>query len=443
MNRTAIKVSQVLKSASPLSTGNVSMPTTAFKVLCIGAGTGGISAASTLSKKLGINEVGIIEPSENHYQQPMWTLVGAGLKKFSDTETKMSEIMPERAKWIKEKAASIDPEKKLVVLSNGLTVSYEYLILAPGIELNFGGVEGLKDAIGKDGVASNYSPHYVESTFKFIKEFKGGNALFTMPASPIKCPGAPQKIAYLAEEMFRDQGVRKNTNVGYYTGIGKIFGIDKYANSMWNVANKRGINVNLLHDLVKVDPTTKEATFKILGDGPNANTLVKQKYDFLHVTPPMKPYDFLKNSGLVNKGGFVDVNNETLQHTKYSNIYAIGDCNSAPTSKTAAAACVQANVVKTNLLNKIFNGISEPVIKYDGYTSCPLITGKNSVVLAEFSGYTGKPKETFFYNQGKESKFSYWLTADVLPQVYWKLLTTGQWAGPSSVRPILNPLNSN
>ncbi|PVU87466.1 hypothetical protein BB561_006316 [Smittium simulii] len=157
----------------------------------------------------------------------------------------------------------------------------------------------------------------------------------------------------------------------------------------------------------------------------------------------MKPVDFLKNSSVVNAAGFVDVNNGTLQHNKYDNVYAIGDCNSAPTSKTAAAACVQAYVVKNNLFNKITNNTNFSPLSYNGYTSCPLITGKDSVVLAEFSGYSGKPIETFFYNQAKESKFSYWMTADVLPQVYWNMLTAGKWNGPLKIRKFLNPLNIN
>ncbi|KAJ2382652.1 hypothetical protein GGI23_007315, partial [Coemansia sp. RSA 2559] len=301
---------------------------------------------------------------------------------------------------------------------------------------------GLKEAIGKNGVASNYSPTYVQKTFEFLQNVKGGNALFTMPATPIKCAGAPQKIAYLADELFREKRVRDNIAINYYTALGKIFAVDKYANAMNAVAKSRNINVNLFHDLVEVDGAAKKATFKVLGSGPNSGETVSVPYEFLHVTPPMKPFDFIKNSKLANAAGFVDVNQHTLQHSKYPNIYSLGDCSSLPTSKTAAAAAAQSLVLKQNLFNQI-KGNKEPAAHYDGYTSCPLVTGKHKLVLAEFSGYTGSPHETFFFNQANEHAFSYWLTADILPEIYWKSMLKGTWNGPSSIRKVANPTGAN
>ncbi|KAJ2167357.1 hypothetical protein GGH16_003923 [Coemansia sp. RSA 560] len=263
-----------------------------------------------------------------------------------------------------------------------------------------------------------------------------------MPATPVKCAGAPQKIAYLADELFRAKGIRNQVDVNYYTALGKIFAIDKYADAMNAVAKSRDISVNLFHDLVAVDGPAKQATFKILGSGPRAGESVTVPYEFLHVTPPMKPYDFIKRSALANAAGFVDVNQHTLQHSKFSNVYALGDCSSLPTSKTAAAAAAQSRVLKHNLLSQI-KGSSVPALEYDGYTSCPLVTGKHKLVLAEFSGYTGTPQETFFFNQANEHAFSYWLTADVLPAVYWNSMLKGTWNGPSAIRKVANPTSAN
>ncbi|OLY81104.1 Sulfide:quinone oxidoreductase, mitochondrial, partial [Smittium mucronatum] len=434
--------SSISKAASILDNPLAGGVSRSFKVLTIGAGTGGISVTATLANKLGKGEVGVIEPSQEHYQQPLWTLVGAGIKPFSSSVRKMSDIIPERATWIKSGAVSVDPEAKRVTLANGETVSYEYLVIASGLENNLDQISGLPQALGKDGVCSNYDPNSVLLTPKFLNEFKGGEALFTMPASPIKCPGAPQKIAYLAEEKFRDNGVRDNSNVSYYSGIGKIFGIEKYANSLWEVANKRNINVNLLHDLVAIDGAKKEASFKVL-DG--SNEIVKKKYDFIHVTPKMSPHQYLRSSGkkLANDAGYVTVDSQTMQHVVYNNIYAIGDCSSAPTSKTAAAAVVEAFVVKSNLYDRILGRKNSSQLTYNGYTSCPLFTSKNSTIMAEFSGYTGSPIESLFYNQAKESKLSYWIVADLVPEIYWKLHVKGLWNGPSEFKPLTNPFNNN
>ncbi|KAJ2001209.1 hypothetical protein GGI02_001040 [Coemansia sp. RSA 2322] len=413
-----------------------------YKVVVVGGGAGGLAVSSTLSQKLGKNEVSVIEPSATHYQQPLFTFVGGGLKSFDEAHRPTSEVVSPDAQWINQAAAHIDPDNNTITLADGAKVSYEYLVVAAGIELNFAGIKGLESSIGKNGVASNYSPHYVQNTYEFLQNVREGNALFTMPATPIKCAGAPQKIAYLADELFCEKGIRDKVAVNYYTALGKIFAIDKYANAMNEVARSRDISVNLFHDLVEVDGAGKKATFKILGSGPQAGETVVVPYEFLHVTPPMKPFDFIKNSAIANGAGYVDVNQGTLQHTKYPNVYAIGDCSSLPTSKTAAAAAAQSSVLKHNLLNQI-RGTAAPAAEYNGYTSCPLVTGKHKLVLAEFSGYTGAPHETFFFNQAKEHAFSYWLTADVLPAVYWSSMLKGTWDGPATIRKVANPTSAN
>lgn len=413
-----------------------------YKLVVIGGGAGGLAVSSTLSEKLGNKEVAVIEPSSLHYQQPLFTFVGGGLKDMKETVRPTDEVISPSAQWVKQAAAEVDPENNTVTLADGSKVSYEYLVVAAGIELNFAGVKGLDAAIGKNGVASNYSPQYVQNTYEFLQNVREGNALFTMPSTPIKCAGAPQKIAYLADELFRQKGIRDKVTMNYCTALGKIFAIDKYANAMNGVAKERDIDVNLFHDLVEVDGAGKKATFKILGEGPKAGETVTVPYEFLHVTPPMKPYDFIKSSKIANQAGYVDVDKGTLQHTKYSNIYALGDCSSLPTSKTAAAVAAQSSVLKHNLLNQILNN-NDPKLEYDGYTSCPLVTGKHKLVLAEFSGYTGTPHETFFFNQAKEHAFSYWVTADVLPRIYWNSMLKGNWAGPSSIRKVVNPTGAN
>lgn len=224
--------------------------------------------------------------------------------------------------------------------------------------------------MGKNGVTSNYSAQSVEKTNEFIKSFKGGNALFTMPSTPIKCAGAPQKIMYLADEQWRKANVRSQTNIQYFTGLGKIFAVDKYANQLLKICKARNLNINYFTDLAEIKPETREAVFNILA-GEAKGTTLTLPYDFLHVTPPMGAPDFIKASALANADGWVDVNKETLRHNKFNNVYALGDCSSLPTSKTAAAITSQSAVVKSNLLGDIYND-NRDAAKYDGYTSCPV-----------------------------------------------------------------------
>ncbi|KAG0023356.1 hypothetical protein BGZ80_009668 [Entomortierella chlamydospora] len=402
-----------------------------YKVVVVGGGSAGISVASTLAETLGDKAVAVIEPSDVHYYQPLWTFVGAGLKTFDESKMPMSEVIPEKAQWIKDSVASFSPNQNTVVLANGESISYDYLVVAAGIQVNWGKIKNLPQTLGKNGVTSNYSSDSVEKTDEFIKAFKGGNALFTMPSTPIKCAGAPQKIMYLAEEQWRKAGIRSQTDIKYFTGLGKIFAIDKYANELLKVCKSRNLNVNYFTDLAEIKPESREAVFNVLG-GEAKGTQLTLPYDFLHVTPPMGAPDFIKGSPLANGDGWVDIDKETLRHNKFSNVYALGDCSSLPTSKTAAAITAQSAVLKNNLLGDIFG--DKQVAKYDEYTSCPLITGSETLILAEFSGYSGQPQETFPFDQSKERYSTYLLTKEIIPEIYWKYMMKGNWDGPAKFR---------
>ncbi|CAO3587658.1 unnamed protein product [Absidia cylindrospora] len=400
-----------------------------FKVVVIGGGPGGLSVSSTVSNLLGKNQVAVIEPSSTHYYQPLWTYVGGGLKDFSELSKPMGSLMPKDAEWIQDKVTKLDPDNNQVQLSNGETIGYDYLVVAAGIQINWDQVKGLKDALGKDGVTSNYSPESVQKTYPFIQDFKGGNAVFTFPNTPLKCPGAPTKITFLAEEAFRLQGVRDKTNVIYNTSLGKIFGVDHYGKILQQLADERGIKVNFQTELLEIDSDNKEATFR----NNATNESHKQPYDFLHVAPPQGPPTFIKESKLADAAGWVDVSKDTLRHNKYNNVFALGDCSSLPTSKTAAAITGESGVLKHNLIADLKSKKVEQAV-YDGYTSCPLIVGRKQLILAEFSGYTGKPLETFPVDQRQITNIGQFLNKEVIPSLYWTALLDGSWTGPSGVR---------
>ncbi|CAG8617352.1 9985_t:CDS:2 [Paraglomus brasilianum] len=403
-----------------------------YQVVVVGGGTGGLAVSSTLSEVLGRNAVAVIEPAS---YQPLWTLVGGGVKPFSASSKPVSEVMPPNVSWIKNKAIEVKPESNFVVLQDGQQIKYDYLVVAAGIQLNWNKVKGLPEALGNNGVSSNYAEDSVEKTWKFIQEFKGGNAVFTMPSTPIKCPGAAIKIAYLAEDHFRNAGVRQSTRVIYNTGMGKIFSVEKYANSLLRVAKDRGIEVNLSSELVEIRADRKEAVFKSNKTGEESVL----PYDFLHAVPPMGPPDFIAKSNIGNAAGWVDVDQYTLQHNKYPNIYSLGDSSSVPTSKTAAAIAVQSGVLKHNLLSAMRGNLTPlTAAKYDGYCSCPLFVGRDQLILAEFNGFNATPMETFPFDQGKERGSMYFLTKEIIPEIYWRGLLKGTWVGPGRFRSYFN-----
>ncbi|MDR4509917.1 MAG: NAD(P)/FAD-dependent oxidoreductase [Candidatus Brocadiaceae bacterium] len=390
-----------------------------YQVVIVGGGAAGITVAAQLRRNSHPPEIAIIEPSEKLYYQPIWTLVGAGVfpKEVSERETK--DFVPAGVDWIQDTVVQFDPDKNHLTTESGKSIEYSYLVIAAGIQLDWGKIPGLKESMGKNGVCSNYSYETVGSTWESIQNFRGGTAIFTQPGTAIKCGGAPQKICYLAEHYFRKSGVREKSDIIFALPQGVIFAVKKYADALMRVVERKGIDVKFQHNLAGLRPDKKEAVFKKIDTGEE----VVMKYDMIHVAPPMSAPDFLKKSSLGDGDGWVDVNKDTLQHNRYENVFGIGDCSSLPTSKTGAAIRKQAPVLVNNLLSKM-NG-SPLGETYDGYTSCPLVTGYGSLILAEFD-YDKNPKETFPFDQSQERYSMYALKAYVLPRMYWHGMLRGR-----------------
>ena len=392
------------------------------QILIVGGGNAGISVASQLLRRNKALEIAIIEPSENHYYQPAWTLVGGGVFNVKDTIHKEAEVMPKAVKWIKKKAASFQPENNIVVLEDNEMVSYEYLIVAPGIQLNWNAIKGLKETLGSNGVCSNYNVETASYTWQCIRNFKGGKALFTNPDTPVKCGGAPHKIMWLAADYFKKHRVFDKASIQYWSGGTRLFGVEKYEQTLKKVAKRDNVEMHFYTRLVEIDGPNKKA--KLVGFGAdNKDKEYTIDFDMIHVTPPQSAPDFIRNSALANAAGWVDVNKHTLQHIKYSNIFSLGDASSLPTSKTGAAIRKQAPVLVANLL-ALMDG-KKLASSYNGYTSCPVVTGYGKLVLCEFD-YDNEPVETFPFDQSKERWSMYQLKRKVLPWLYWHKILQGK-----------------
>lgn len=392
-----------------------------YRIVIVGGGAAGISVAARLSRALGKNaNIAIIEPSSDHYYQPGWTLVGGGTFRLEATRRQESTLIPRHVIWLQDSVVAFDPDNHSVETAKGQRIGYDYLVVAAGLQINWNKVEGLPESIGRGGVCSNYSYQTVSSTWESIRNFSGGNAIFTHPATPVKCGGAPQKIMYLADDAFRRQKVRENSRVIFAIANPNLFQVERYRVVLEQVAAERGIETLFLHDLVRIDSAAKEAVFRKL----NTSEEVVLPYNLLHVTPPMGPPDFIRASPLADAAGWVDVHKHTLRHVRYPNVFALGDCSNLPTSKTAAAIRKQAPVVAQNLVA----AMNEQTLpgSYDGYTSCPLVTGYGKMVLAEFD-YDKTPQETFPFDQARE-RWSMWLLKKyLLPPMYWYGMLRGRF----------------
>ncbi|MFJ8438913.1 NAD(P)/FAD-dependent oxidoreductase [Kitasatospora griseola] len=397
------------------------MATQHHRIVIIGGGTAGITVAARL-RRAGERDVAVLDPSERHYYQPLWTLVGGGRAPLAQSVRPQASVMPKGVRWIRRAALAIDPEAQEVTLDGGGTVSYDQLVVCPGIQLDWDRIPGLEAGLGKNGLSSNYSFQHAPATWRFIRETRSGSAVFSMPAGAIKCGGAPQKIAYLAADYWREQGVLDKIDVHLVIPGAAIFGVPEFARVLDGVVRRYGIKVHYGSEVTEVRPDAREVVVTAL-DGSGTTTL---PYDMAHLVPPQSAPDWIKRSPLAgadDPAGYVEIDKHTMRHVRYPNVWALGDAGSSPNSKTGAAVRKQAPVVVENLL-AVLNG-REPTAGYQGYSSCPLTTARNRMLLAEFD-YSGRPTPSIpVIDTVRERADMWYLKRHGLPFLYWNLMLRG------------------
>jgi len=393
------------------------------RIVIIGGGSAGISIAARL-RRAGQDDVAVIEPSDIHYYQPLWTLVGGGVSSLANTRRSETSVMPRGVRWIQDKAVEIDPDQREVSISSGAKISYDYLVVCPGLEMAWDLVPGLEDAVHTPFASSNYVAELAPKTWELVRKFRGGTALFAAPGTPIKCPGAPQKAAYLSADYWQKSGTLANTDLVFATGAGGIFGVPEFAKVLTSVIERYGIDARFSHELVEVDPGKRAATFEITT--PDGKTRQSITYDLLHTAPPQRAPKFVRDSPLADPAspfGWVSVDRHTLRHTSYPEVFSLGDVCNAPTSKTGAAIRKEAPVVIANLLSAIND--KELTARYDGYAACPFTTARGKMLLAEFD-YSLTPHPTVPLINTKKERYDMWLLKRFgLPFFYWNFMLRG------------------
>ncbi len=388
-------------------------------ILIVGGGTAGITLGARLRRTLGGSSLAVIEPSDRHYYQPLWTLVGGGVFDKRKSERREESLIPKGAAWVRDAVTEFLPDENEVVTAGGRRIGYDFLVVAPGIQIDWDAIPGLAESVGGDSVCSIYSYETVDRTWELIRGFRGGTAVFTFPSTPIKCPGAAQKIMYLADDHWRKSRVRDRSRLVFGSAAPSIYGVEQYAKTLRKVVERKGIETRFRHELVEIRPQAREAVFENLDTGDQAVI----SYDLLHVAPPQSAPDFVKRSPLAAESGWVELDKHTLQHVRYPNVFGAGDATSLPTAKTGAAVRAQAKVLAENLL-AAREGRELPA-RYDGYTACPIVTGYGKLVLAEFD-YDLNLKETFPFDQSKERYSMYLMKKRGLPLLYWQGMMRGR-----------------
>ncbi|SIO14307.1 bifunctional protein tyrosine phosphatase family protein/NAD(P)/FAD-dependent oxidoreductase [Vannielia litorea] len=396
-----------------------------YDVVIVGAGAAGIATASSLKARKPDLEIAVIDPADIHYYQPGWTMVGGGIFDASETAKTMGSLIPRGVHWIKSAVAAFEPKDNAVVLDGCRVIKYTRLVVCPGLKLAWDKIKGLEDTLGRNGVTSNYRYDLAPYTWKLVQGLKKGRAIFTQPPMPIKCAGAPQKALYLSANAWERAGMLSDIRIDFMNAGGVLFGVKDYVPALMSYVERYKANLNFFHNLKSIDGEARTATFSVTR--PDEEPVeVTEEFDMIHVCPPQVAPDFIRVSPLADAAGWVDVDQSTLRHKDYENIWSLGDVMNAPNAKTAAAARVQAAIVAQNLADDI-DGRS-PSVVYNGYGSCPLTVERGKIVLAEF-GYGGALLPSFptwMIDGTKPTRAAWLLKEKVLPPVYWKAMLRGR-----------------
>jgi sulfide:quinone oxidoreductase len=403
-------------------------------IVIIGGGAAGIAVASSLLSRDAGLDVAIIDPADIHYYQPGWTMVGGGVFDAETTAKTMGSLIPKGVHWIKAGVAAFEPKDNAVILDGCRVVKYQRLIVCPGLKLDWHAVEGLVDTLGRNGVTSNYRYDLAPYTWKLVMGMTSGRALFTQPPMPIKCAGAPQKAMYLSADHWYRHGRLKDIDIAFHNAGGVLFGVKDYVPALMDYVKRYDATLNFFHNLTAIDGPAKKAWFKVSKPDTEPET-IEASFDMIHVCPPQTAPDFIRVSPLADHAGWVDVDQNTLRHKTFDNVWSLGDVMNAPNAKTAAAARKQAPTVAENVLADMRH--AQPTAHYDGYGSCPLTVERGKIVLAEF-GYGGKLLPSFptwLMDGKKPSRLAWLLKERLLPPVYWQAMLRGrEWmAKPEKV----------
>jgi len=380
------------------------------RIAIAGAGAAGLSLASRLRRQLPNAAITLVDARRNHYFQPGFTLIAAGLWQPEEVVEPNADYVPRDVEWVQEAVAEFDPDGNRLVTTSGTAIDYDFLFVATGVALDYAAIEGMDESlIGREGIASVYAgPAGAAATAAAIDRFveTGGVGLFGRSETELKCAGAPLKMTFIVEDNARRRGRRAALDLTYNSNVDVLFTIPAVHDKVSSLFAERGIAVNPSHLLVAIDPGRREASYRT-PDGE-----VTLGYDFIHVVPPMRAPDAVRNSplpwqeGVLAPDGWVEVDMPTLRHLRYPNVFALGDVAGVPRGKTAASVKWQVPVVVANFVDEL-NG-REPAAAFNGYTSCPMVTRYGRAMLIEFD-YDGTLTPSFPFIPPLEERWVSWL----------------------------------
>ena len=394
------------------------------KFVVAGGSIGGLTVAARLLRAVPEADITIIEPRDEHHYQPGYTLVGAGVYNRDDVLFDQKSLFLPGMKWVKDYLEAFEPERNRVITGSGDIIDYDYLIAGLGVEPDFDSVKNLKEALITDYVANIYDLSSGEKFRKLAREFDSGNAVFTYPAGFVKCGGVPQKITWLSEDLWRNEGKHNRIEIHFHTTRNTLFpAVPRLDEAVKPLIDARGINNHFNQTLRAIDISTRTAIFEESTENDSLHE-IRRPYDLLHPMPRFRTPKPLRDGPLTREGigGQLSDNRHTLQHQQYPNIFGVGDCAATGAAKTAATIRKQAPVVAGNLIDLALG--YEPSNKYDGTSGCPLLTRYGRCMMFEFD-FEGNLIHEWLYRPTQETRIWWDFKVHGLKQLYRHIMMNG------------------
>jgi sulfide:quinone oxidoreductase len=391
-------------------------------ILILGAGTAGSMMANKLSRALKSSEwkITVVDPSTTHYYQPGFLFIPFGKYSGKDVVKPSEKLLPRSVEHIKAGVEQVKPTENEVILNDGRTLRYDYLIIATGARIAPEETPGLLGELWRKDVFDFYTLEGAEALAERLKTFDGGKLVVSIVDMPFKCPVAPIEFVCLADEYFTRRGIRDKVEIFYVTPLSGAFTKPLASRMLNQVMQERNIRIIPDFYIERVDNENKKLVSFDEREVP---------FDLLTIIPLNKGADFVGKSGLGDELNFIPVDKNTLQMPKYRNIFVLGDAAAIPTSKAGSVAHFAGEILFENIM-QVIEG-KEPEAKFDGHSNCYIEVGYGKASLIDFN-YDTEPLPGTYPVPGigpfkllDITRINHWgkLT---FKWIYWNLLVKGR-----------------
>lgn len=392
------------------------------KLLILGAGTGGTIMANKMRKCLERDEweITIVDQFRTHYYQPGFLFIPFGMYTKDDVVKPKTTFLPMGVNMIFQEIDHINADQNHVILKDGVSLKYDFLIIATGTRTAPEETPGMTGSLWHKNIFDFYTIEGTTALARFFKTWQGGELVLNIADMPIKCPVAPLEFAMVADAFFVERGLRSKVNISYVTPLSGAFTKPRASKVLGSMLEEKNINIIPDFYLEKVDPDRKVLVSYDEREVP---------FDCLVTVPVHKGDQMIKRSGLGDEMDFVKAHKHNLQADNHPNIFVIGDAGNFPTSKAGSVVHFQAETLTENLMCAIEN---RPLTSsFDGHANCYIETGFGKGALIDFN-YDTEPLPGSFPFPGigpfgllKESRTNHYGKL-MFRWIYWHILLKGK-----------------